>query len=284
MAKIAVLFSEGDNNPKTYVVHYLAEHWRQAGHEVVYLMGTGCFIPADLLFLHVDLSVVPAAYLHFANRYPRVLNRRITDIRKSRVSRLLVGPNDSWSGPVIIKSDLNYGGIPERAFGRTWLERRFPTLKRARNKAERVVRRHTKFLTPLEYQIYPDLGGVPKSVFRSAYWVVEKFLPEVESGFYHLRMYQFLGDRYLSTRLASKDQMIKVVNSSSITDIDPHPIVEQWRRDFGLDYGKLDYVVHDGEPILLDINKTVGAVSGPRNDAEVNARRQFLAAGINAFL
>ncbi len=28
------------------------------------------------------------------------------------------------------------------------------------------------------------------------------------------------------------------------------------RRRLGIDYGKLDYVVHDGEVVLLDVNRT----------------------------
>lgn len=284
MAKIAVLFCDGETNPQRYVVHYLAECWRAAGHEVVYLIGTGRFIPADLLLLHVDLSVVPSAYLSFADRYPKVLNRKITDIRKSRVSKLIVRPNDPWSGQVIVKSDLNYGGVPESDLGRTWLERRFPALKLARKKAEGIIRQRTKFFPKVKYQIYPDLSLVPRSVFRSRHWVVEKFIPEFQNGLYHLRMHQFLGDRYFSTKAASTHEIIKVGNSSSIIDIEPHPMVTQWQRDFGLDYGKLDYVVHSGEAILLDINKTIGAVAGPRFEAEVEARRQYLAAGIDKFL
>ena len=49
-------------------------------------------------------------------------------------------------------------------------------------------------------------------------------------------------------------------------------------------YGKLDYVVQNDEAILLDINKTIGAVVGPRAEERVHERRQYLAAGIKAFI
>jgi D-alanine-D-alanine ligase-like ATP-grasp enzyme len=35
----------------------------------------------------------------------------------------------------------------------------------------------------------------------------------------------------------------------------PEPIVAA-RRRLGLDYAKLDFVIHDGEPVLLDVNRT----------------------------
>jgi hypothetical protein len=52
--------------------------------------------------------------------------------------------------------------------------------------------------------------------------VVEKFLPEVENGLYHLRMFQFLGDRWTCTRLASRARVIKANSSVSVERIEPH--------------------------------------------------------------
>ena len=282
MSRIAVLFGARGMDPERYYIHHLAECWRKAGHEIVYLKGTRRFVPADLLLVHVNLSVVPAAYLRFADRYPKVLNRRITDIRKSQLSELRVGRNDPWSGPVIVKSDLNSGGRPEQAFRKSWLERRFSLLHRTRRAAERLLWQGDPCSG--EYQVYPNLAEVPGDYFSSSRWVVERFVPEMEGGLYHLRMHQFLGDRYLSVRLASEHPLVKVANSCSIIDVEPHPAVECWRQTFGLDYGKLDYVVVDGEPVLLDINKTMGSHAGPRSDAEIRARHRYLAEGIKAYL
>ena len=45
--------------------------------------------------------------------YPTVVNRRVTDISKRRISTNLVGPHDTYSGPVILKTDRNFGGLPQ---------------------------------------------------------------------------------------------------------------------------------------------------------------------------
>jgi len=73
------------------------------------------------LFLRVERACASAQFL--AER-PAVVNGHLVDLSKRAVSRNLVRPGDAWPGPVIVKSDLNHGGVPERrAFGR---ERRYP--------------------------------------------------------------------------------------------------------------------------------------------------------------
>lgn len=284
MATIAVLFAKHASKLERYYVSNLAPIWREMGHEVIFLFGTRRFVPADLLLLHVDLSVVPRDYLRFADRYPKSLNRHISDIRKSSFSTQIVRQDDSWTGPVIVKSDLNFKGGPENAFRRTWLERRFLLVRRARCVIESRLRRW-RSSQPLEsYKVYAGIGDVPKPWFFLKDRVVEKFLPEMENELFHLRTYAFLGDRYLSARLGATDPIVKFRNSISVVDVNPHPIVEEWRGRFGIDYGKFDYVIVDGEPILLDINKTMGSNPGPRSQGVVNSRHRHLAEGIEAFL
>ena len=111
--------------------------------------------------------------------------------------------------------------------------------------------------------------------------VIEKFVPEVEGGLYHLRVYQFLGDRATCRRLAAREPLIKAGNAVRTETVEPHPVVEEWRRRFRLDYGKIDYVVHEGSPILLDANKTTGAV--PTSNPQTEERRRFHAGGIESF-
>jgi hypothetical protein len=95
---IAILFHE--NNRKhdlsSYAIAFLAEFWRQDGNRVRYLFGTHKFVPADLLLIHVDLSIVPDEYLEFASRYPIALNKVPKDIRKAQVSTNLVRRGDSY--------------------------------------------------------------------------------------------------------------------------------------------------------------------------------------------
>ena len=285
MKTIAILFHEqATGDPHSYIIGHLADFWREAGLRVVYLFGTREFVPADLLFLHVDLSVVPHSYLEFADRYPRVVNRRITDIRKSTISNQLVGPDDAWSGAVIVKSNLNFGGGPERRVGRNWLERRSRTVRRLKAALERRFPSNYPSPHSKEYQLLPSLSDVPKRWFRLQDVVVERFLPEMENGLYHVRIDMALGGRSICTRLASDQPIIKAHNSTSAVDIEPDPRVQKWRKDLGLDYGKIDYTVVDGEPVLLDVNKTIGASPSYRSSEDLLTRRRHLSEGIQQYL
>ena len=113
---IAVLFHERESPERLpfYAVNYLARYWREDGIKVHFCFGIDSLVRADILLLHVNLSVVPQAYLDAGKGYPVALNDRVQDIRKSTLSENLLSPGDAWDGPVIVKSDLNYGGIPER--------------------------------------------------------------------------------------------------------------------------------------------------------------------------
>jgi hypothetical protein len=64
--------------------------------------------------------------------------------------------------------------------------------------------------------------------------------------------------------------------------VEPEEEVLAWCRDLKLDYGKLDYVVKDGKPILLDINKTIGA-TGLINKKENDKKRKHLSEGIYSY-
>ena len=68
---------------------------------------------ADLLVPHVDLTHMPSDYAAFVDRYPAVLNRTVKDISKRRISDNLVRQDASWDGPVIVKTNLNCGGLTE---------------------------------------------------------------------------------------------------------------------------------------------------------------------------
>jgi hypothetical protein len=281
--RIAVLFHERDRETplSSYIVDHLARYWREDGHEVVYLFGTKSHVPADLILVHVDLSVVPGKYLAFASRYPIVLNGQVRDIRKSLVSTNLVRARDSWTGPVIVKTDLNYAGKPERARTPKWLEKR-PRLLRTARRARAWLTGREDLPEFTDYLIFESANEVPVGLSRRKDVVVERFLPERENNLFHLRMCQVLGDRRISTRVASHQPVIKAGTSVSSEPIEPHPEVETWRKRFNLDYGKLDYFVHDGRAVLIDVNKTIGA-SRQVADAPLQAMRRHLAEGLYTY-
>jgi len=267
---------ERDVAPAGYLVHQLAEMWRDGGLEVVYLYGIDRFVPADLVLVHVDLSVVPDAYLEFASRYPIVLNGRVRDIRKTATSRYLVRPGDGWNGPVIVKTDLNSGGYPEYRSSLTGL--------RSRRLVHGATRRLRGVPSSSDYQVFGRVEDVPAALAENPELVVERFLPDIEDGFYHLHMYQFLGDGERCARLGSQEPVFKAAGSSTTACVvaEPHAAARAWREKLGLDYGKIDYTVHEGEVILLDANKTIGAATY-LDAGTLRAERRRQAEGIHAY-
>jgi hypothetical protein len=284
-SRIAVLFHQHERGTdlSRYVVHHLADVWRESGHEIVYLFGPKRFIPADLVLVHVNTSVTPDAYLELAARYPVAINGAVKDIRKSTFSKNLVDTPESGTGPVIVKSDLNYAGYPERMLGTLSKLRARPLLGKPIRAWERVSGNTPPFPNWRHYKVYEDASEVPERYFRDPRVIVERFLPEIEDGLYHVRYAQFLGDRMTCVRLASKNPLVKGDSSVGIDEIDPDPAVEVWRRRLRLDYGKVDYVVHDGRAVLIDVNKTTGA-GNFANAKNLEAARRFRAGGIESFL
>jgi len=131
------------------------------------------------------------------------------------------------------------------------------------------------------YRIYDSLAEVPCADLEQNDVVVEKFLPEKEENLFFVRHYEFLGDRSTCTRLASRDPIVKDQTVVRIEEIDPHPEIVEARKRLNFDYGKFDYVLHDGRPILLDTNKTTGA--DRVSSRELNARRRYRANGIYSY-
>src|SRR6266576_5794919 len=96
-----------------YLIKLLIREWKAAGHSIKIIRGPGRFVPADIVISHVDLTVVPDEYKDFLAQYPCVINRSLPDISKSKISGHLVGRDDPYAGPVIVKTDRNSGGFPE---------------------------------------------------------------------------------------------------------------------------------------------------------------------------
>lgn len=282
--RIAVLFHRGEQHADVsrYIIHHMAEYWRADGHDVVYLFGPRKYEPADVVVVHVNLSVVPDAYLELAGRYPVAVNGRVRDIRKSKISNNLLRADDPWDGPVIVKSDLNYAGAPERLLTRTAAERHWRFARRVRRALNHLRGYTPPFVDSVDYQIYNNIEQVPTRWWERDDVVVERFRPEIEDGLYHTRIFQFLGDRWTCTRVAAAGPIVKTQGSVRIEDITPDPEVLAWRERYHLDYGKLDYVINEGEVVLLDVNKTTGA-SHYEDDERQEALRRYRAEGLYTY-
>jgi len=114
MATIVILEHELQRGVRLpYMIYGVAERWRAAGHRVLVHHGTHDPPEGDLAIVHIDLTVIPEPYRALAARYPRVINGSVLDVSKRSFSRILLERESDWSGPVIVKTDANFGGRPE---------------------------------------------------------------------------------------------------------------------------------------------------------------------------
>jgi len=272
MAHIVLITHTYDNfRERSFLLGSLAGHWLDAGHDVSLAEGLGNWPDGDVAVMHVDLSVVPAAYSEAARRYAIVVNGAATDVRKKRVSRHVVTQDDGWTGPVIIKTDLNYSGIPEMH-------------------AAQMFRRDGKpadlppgpvVSTTRPYPILRSLGEVPREVWANPGLVVERFLPEQDARGYWVRAWVFFGDRERCTRYRGTHPIVK---TATIVGREPAPVPEELRAErerLGFDYGKFDFVVHDGRATLFDANRTPSA---PPSSPEIDASNAHLAGGLESLM
>lgn len=268
MIRIVIITHVHDGfRERNFLVGSLAAHWLDAGHDVHLAEGLGNWPDGDVAIMHVDLSVVPAAYSEAAKRYPVVVNGAAVDVRKRLVSRNLVTRDDGWTGAVIVKTDLNYGGLPEK------------------QAAERFRRDGTPadlppgpiVATTRPYPIFASTGAVPDDAWDNPGLVVERFLPEMDERGYCVRAWVFCGDRERCTRYRGTHPIVK---SATIVAHESVPVPDAMRAErerLGFDFGKFDFVVRDGQAILLDANRTPSA---PPPNPEIEASNARLAAGI----
>lgn len=257
--RIVILHSRRTpRDARHHMVAIIADRLAELGTEVVHLHGTSRFVPADGILVHVDLSVVPADVARFAQRYPFQLNAGALDIRKGLYADGLLQPGSALHGPVIAKTELNFGGTPEH------LDRPF---------ASRLKRRLAHFLrsapapviqSKADYRIFASLAEVPAMYFTPD-TVVQKLVVEMSEGKHVLREYLFLGDLYYENIEHSGEVIITEDEHISCLPFTPHPHLLAVRRKLKLDYGKIDYVIAGGVPFIFDANKTpgIGCVADP---------------------
>lgn len=274
--RIAVLFHRNDRrlDLRRYAVTHLAGFWKEDGHHVEFIFGPGRRAEADLVLVHVNLSVVPDAYLEYAARFPVALNGRVRDVRKSVVSRNLVRPGDGWQGPVIVKSDLNYGGEPELALGGWWPRRGTPHGRLVRAVRRRLHMRDRRMRETADYRVFDSIDRVPPEWLGARDVVVERFVPEREGDLYVVRNYLFLGSAHTCERRLSPSPVVNSRSAVRTDQVAPDPEIVALREQMGFDYGKFDYVRVDGRVVLLDANKTVGSAVDVDEDVQRAARRE----------
>lgn len=243
------------------LIHALSKAWQDRGLQVLFQYGINQHPDADLLIPQIDLTNMPPEYFEYICSYSNVANRNIVDISKRRISEHLLCGDEDYNGPVIVKTDNNFGGLPECTRNELWhlLLSRF--LERMVSFGEFAARQHLAWRRVLrKYRIYNSLSEVPSGVFRNHALVVERFLPEREGALFFMRHYLFLGDRTRSIRIAGSTPILKSPNSVLVDEGFPVPEqVVRLRRQMRMDYGKIDYTLHNGHVVILDVNRTPGA-------------------------
>jgi hypothetical protein len=138
-------------------------------------------------------------------------------------------------------------------------------------------------LPPDRYPVFASLADVPRAAFTNPALVVERFLPETEDGLYAVRSWVFFGPRGHATRRLSPRP---VVRADAVVRRDPVSVpreIEEDRARLAFDYGKFDFVLHEGRAILLDANRTP-KLSGTSPSPDARAKARNLALGVAAWL
>jgi hypothetical protein len=218
---------------------------KRRGHTARIVRGPSSRHDADIAVLHVDATVTPPDYIEYARKFPFCVNLGATDISKRAISGAVLTQGDDWAGQVIVKSNLNHWGTPElhlnRQAARAGKAPPFPDAG--------VFDR---------YEVHASLDEVPPEVFARPDLVVEKFLPEVEPDGYAARFWIFCGDRERCTRYVSPHRVVKGDDTIRREAVPVPEGLRALRQQLGFDYGKFDFVVHEGRAVLLDANKTPG--------------------------
>jgi hypothetical protein len=249
-----------------YLLFDVAQHLIDMGHQVKIARGLE-FIEGDAALLHVDATIVSHDYLGVGARYARTINFGTADISKRNVSRMILAQNDAWAGPVIVKSNYNNKAIVEDVHNQL---------------AERDGRPppHPSARRFDEYKVLDSVDQVDEHVWTDSSLVVERFLPEPDgNGNFVLRTWVFMGSRERCTRFVTAEAISKAAGVLGYEPMEVPAKLRAERERLGFDFGKFDFVMQDGEPVLLDANRTPGTASAIREMMKKGARN--LAEGLH---
>jgi hypothetical protein len=209
---------------------------------------------APAAFFHLDLSDLPTEFVHAAGYYDRTINGEAYSIRKSLYADGLLARDSNHAGPVIVKTDLNFRGIPEERYKwqRSWKGVARHIVKKA------VDRNYIEKKCP-GYVIYERIEDVPEAVWSNRKLIVEKFHPVSLTPPIVKHRYDFFQGGGILTRTTFSTVMCE---AESVTDIQledkpPQKITDLIER-LGLDYGAIDYFENEDGVHVIDANKTVG--------------------------
>ena len=272
MATIVILEHELQREVSIpYMIYAIGERWRARGHRVLVHHGLRNPPPGDIAVNNIDLTVVPLAYRGLFARYPKVINGEVLDVSKSRFSQNLVSRDSGWQGPVIVKTEANYGGKPEQLL-RSIAQRRGNTCDIPSGPVADG------------YPVYRSLDEVPSPVWETAGVIVERFLPEQDDRGYYIRMWNFLGDREYAARWRSPAPVVKSEHYSERETVNVPEQLRAWRENLRFDYGRFDFVRRPEGDVLLDVNRTSSVPRHLLDTPAGTAAMELLAQGLAGLL
>lgn len=282
MHHIAIVVHErGDFDRSRYFLHAMSQLWAEQGFRISVHHGPPAADAdrANIAILHVDLTLVPQPYLEFVRAHPVAVNVGVADISKRRISQQMVHRGDGYNGPVIVKTNRNSGGLREAMLAaRRSRLRRFTA--RLRNRLPWSCRSE---LPTDRYPIFPSPQHVPWPVWHNPHLVVEQFLAERQDDLYCLRTWVFFGDRETNSLSLSREPIVKahnIVRRQVIDEVPPE--LRRIRSQLNFQFGKFDYAIVDGQPVLYDANRT--PTLPPAAGDALMPRIRHLAEGIGSFL
>ena len=247
----------------SYLVSCFRSAWEDMGWTVS--VGRRFHEMSDLCILHHDVTRLDPLRLPEPPVGVPVLNGKVLDISKRRLSGILLKEGDDWDGPVIVKTDLNHFGGPEFRY----MSKSARFINKSRKRLAGLNWTLARFLPENDYPILKDMRSVPKWVWSRNDLIVERFLPERDGDLYCLRGWVFLGSENYGYRLYATDPLVKTGTMVRFDYLEEVPVeLMEIRKEWQVDFGKFDYVLHDGKPVLLDINKTP-TISGDRASPRV---------------
>ncbi|HEY1384799.1 MAG TPA: hypothetical protein VGF43_14355 [Dongiaceae bacterium] len=260
MPRIAVISHKFDKfERRSYLLANILKEVEPAGITAEITHGPRRFVEADLAILHVDSTVIEPEYIALARRYPRTINLPIRNIGKSRTSGASLTRGENWSGPVIIKTELNGRGAPEFYHNQVAALRGKPAP-------------HPAVTGLRDYVVLDRASDVPDPAWRDPSVAVEKFLPERDPRGFALRTWVFMGGRETCSRCVSAEPIVKGADVFSRELVPVPDELREVRGRLGFDYGKFDFVVHDGKPVLFDANMTPTVPENLSDDLRQSAK------------
>lgn len=263
-----------------YLIRHVVDHWRLLGIEFELTTSPRVSPRGDIGWQHLDVTRVAEDYQQLMARYPVAINRGPSDVHKRSTATHLLTRDDPWPGPVIVKTDLNYGGKTED-WAHRWRPLRHPLVHAFQ---DRLPARLTGRIAPGEYPIYSSGALVPSWVWRDRRFVVQRFLAERSDGLYGVRRWFFFGDREFSYLAYSPVPIVSGDNHGRWERIGEPPLgLRALRAELGLDYGKIDYAEVDGELVVYDVSPTISA-DGPPGSGPQREMIAELVTGLASFL